>query len=219
MNPIVSPVHSRPSVSSANVLTGRPSGASQRTSVGPLVAAIIAAWGLAVAVLSAAGLFSQVPLPWFPALVATLTALPTASYFAIPAVRVAFDGFGQRRVLLLHAWRILAAAAFFWFGAQGLLPAVFVRHAAWGDLLAGVLGVMVALAWPRRAGFLTFHVLGFADFLLAVGTGFVLTLAGDPAMAPIAAFPLALIPLFGVALSGASHIASLAQLAARRERP
>ncbi len=121
-------------------------------------------------------------------------------------------------MLLAHSWRIPAAVTFWVAQANGQLPTLFVRNAAWGDFIAGMLGLAVALLWPRRTGFLVFHVIGFTDFVVAVGTGFALSLMGDPLMKAIETFPLAIIPLFGVGLSGASHLASFAQLAARRER-
>jgi len=53
------------------------------------------------------------------------------------------------------------------------------------------------------------HVFGFADFICAVGTGLTFTLIGDPLMATLTTLPMALIPLFGVGISGASHIVAL----------
>jgi len=52
-------------------------------------------------------------------------------------------------------------------------------------------------------------VFGFADFICAVGTGLTFTLIGDPLMATLTTLPMALIPLFGVGISGASHIVAL----------
>jgi hypothetical protein len=49
-------------------------------------------------------------------------------------------------------------------------------------------------------------VVGFADFVVAVGSGLVHTLLGDPRIGALATVPLVLIPLFGVGLSGASHL-------------
>lgn len=68
-----------------------------------------------------------------------------------------------------------------------------------------------ALALPvlGRARFLAFHLFGLADFVLAVGTGLAFSLADDRQMATIATFPLVMIPLFGVGVSGASHIIAL----------
>ena len=177
-----------------------------------IVTVTVATWGAAVGTIAAAGGFRALPIRLFPLLAAAGVLVPTAAYVRSPGLRAWFDGFGQRRIVLFHAWRILAARAFWVYGAKGLLPPVFVRNAAWGDLVAGVLALAVVRWWPRRRGFLVFHAVGFADFLSAVGTGFTFALAGDPRMASIAAFPLALIPLFGVGLSGASHLASFAQL-------
>ncbi|HEX8796193.1 MAG TPA: hypothetical protein VF765_34825 [Polyangiaceae bacterium] len=172
----------------------------------------MSAWAAAVAVIAAAGGFQALPVRLFPLLAVAGVLLPTAAYVRAPGLRAWFDGFGQRRIVLLHAWRILAALTFWVYGARALLPPVFVRNAAWGDLVAGVLALAVVRWWPHRRGFLVFHAVGFADFLSAVGTGFSFALAGDPRMASIAAFPLALIPLFGVGLSGSSHLASFIQL-------
>lgn len=77
--------------------------------------------------------------------------------------------------------------------------------AGWGDLLAGVLAVAAALVATRLA-YWVFHVIGAADFVVAVGTGLALTLASDSLMGNNATFPVALIPLSGVGLSGASHV-------------
>ena len=57
---------------------------------------------------------------------------------------------------------------------------------------------------------------GFADFVVAVGTGLTYTLLLDPRMNLIAELPMALIPLFGVGLSGASHIVAFDMMRHRR---
>ena len=68
---------------------------------------------------------------------------------------------------------------------------------------------------PLNASALTFpalecfHIIGLADFLLAVGTGLALTLVGTPLMSNIAAYPVVLIPLLGVPVSGAMHVMAL----------
>lgn len=41
---------------------------------------------------------------------------------------------------------------------------------------------------------------------LSLGAGLTYTLLQDPRMAPIAQWPMALIPLFGVGLSGTAHL-------------
>jgi len=164
-------------------------------------------WAFAVALASAAGLFSAIPLPLIAGLVAIAIAAPVIAYWRIDGFRRFLQGRDINYLTTFHVWRIPAALAFFYYGAQGELPATFVRHAAWGDLLAGLLVLPVVLTPRRGLGkYWAFHVFGFADFVLAVGTGLYFSLISHPDMATIAAFPLALIPLFGVGVSGASHL-------------
>lgn len=108
--------------------------------------------------------------------------------------------------MALHVWRIHAALAFYYFGSQGLLPPLFVILAGTGDLIAGVLALYVVTVNPAsRRAYTAFHVIGMADFIVAVGTGLTFSLLSDARMETIALFPLALIPLFGVTVSGAAR--------------
>ena len=95
---------------------------------------------------------------------------------------------------------------FFWYGAEGLLPDRFVANAGWGDLLAGVFAALVVLLPFRRSFYAAAHIFGFADLVLAVGTGVTLLISGVPEMANIGTFPAVMIPLFGVGLSAFTHI-------------
>lgn len=167
------------------------------------------AWAAAVAAAAGVGALAEVPLPLFGGLVALGIVLPTAAYFALPALRRWAEGVGIRALTLLHIWRIPAALVFFAYGDAGLLPAEFVRNAAWGDLAAGTFAALAFTLPEWRAKYWAVHLFGFADFVLAVGTGLLLSLMAVPLMANIATFPIVLIPLFGVGLSGAAHIMSL----------
>ena len=84
-----------------------------------------------------------------------------------------------------------------------------------GDLLAGAYALTVIGRHRSDEHYRRIHRFGFADFLLAVGTGLAFTLLGDPKMALLTTLPMALIPLFGVGLSGASHIVALYTLRRR----
>ncbi len=168
---------------------------------------IVAGWGATVALLGGLGVFAALPVPAIGGLAALGIALPVAVYAAAPGLRAAIRARGIGWLTRFHLWRIGAAAVFFAYGAEGRLPEVFVARAAWGDLLAGLLVIpVIATGWGGRARFWVFHTVGFADFVLAVGTGLAFSLAGVPAMASIAEMPLVLIPLFGVGLSGAAHV-------------
>lgn len=184
------------------------------------VLGVLAAWALLVAVTSALGLFRAFPLPYIAPIVAAGIGGPIALYALHGRFRAYMRGLRLETLTVFHLWRIVAALVFFAYGAAGALPETFVRHAAWGDLLAGLLVIPVLLVRGQTfAKYLSFHVIGFADFVLAVGTGLYFSLIDDPAMATIATFPLALIPLFGVAVSGASHLIAFDLLRVRRRRP
>lgn len=180
---------------------------------------ILAVWAAGVALASGFGLVAALPLPLVAALVALGIAAPVVAYAHIPTLQTFLGGRPLNDFTVFHLWRIGAAAAFFYYGAQEALPATFVRHAAWGDLLAGLLVLPVLLIPVRGYGkYVVFHAVGFADFVLAVGTGLWFSLADDPKMATIATFPLALVPLFGVGVSGASHLIAFDVIRRRRRR-
>jgi len=123
---------------------------------------------------------------------------------------------------LFNAWRVPAAIAFFLVGAAGLLPAQFVTNAAWGDLIAGLLAPIVVVVAARLAArnrvraYLAFHVFSFGDFVVAVGTGLTFTLLADPLMRTLLETPMALIPLWGVPITGAISLLALHRLITRR---
>jgi hypothetical protein len=170
------------------------------------LAAVLGAWATAVAVAAQTGLLKMIYPPLIGPMVGVGIVAPTMAYFMSSRVRGYIEAIGLRPLTLMHIWRIPAALLFFWYGAQGLLPETFVRHAAWGDLIAGMIALTLLFIRPSRSAYWFMHLFGFADFLLAVGTGLTFTLMNDPRMSPIRELPLALIPLFGVGISGATHI-------------
>lgn len=183
-----------------------------------LLAGAVLAWLIAVILASLGGALAalaQAFMPAYAALVALGIAAPLVAYFTFPPVRRGVDSVGLRWLTLMHIWRIPAALVFFWYGVLGELPLLFWLLAGVGDFVAGCFAA--TLLWrpatPERLR--RIHVFGFADFLVAVGTGLTFTLIGDPRMALLTTLPMALIPLFGVGLSGASHIVALNALKRR----
>ncbi|MBC8077973.1 MAG: hypothetical protein H7Y32_17985 [Chloroflexales bacterium] len=180
----------------------------------------VAAWGFLVTALAMSGLLARLPTPLLPLPIAVALGALLAAYALVPAVRAYAQRLDMRTLTLFNVWRIPAALAFFAYGAQGLLPPSFVRNAGWGDLIAGAAAVPVALwllprpHWRRRS-LVGFHLFSFADFVVAVGTGFTFSVLGDPLMATLKTFPMALIPLFGVPLTGALSVVALHRLATR----
>ena len=179
---------------------------SSRRSLTPWIAGIIAAWGAGVALAANAGLLVQVPPRMVAVTVLSGIILPTLAYFLVPSVKQWVEDFGLRRLTLFHSWRIAAALLFFSYGAQDLLPPQFVENAGLGDLIAGVLALVVVAMPMARWRYWGMHIFGMGDFILAVGTGLYFTLNDPTSMIQIRLLPLALIPMYGVALSGATHL-------------
>lgn len=167
----------------------------------------LAAWALAVIVGAESGFFASLYMPLIAAFVAAGIILPTLWYLLSPRLQTYADTVGHRPIMLFHIWRIPAALLFFWYGANGELPSLFWILAGTGDFIAGSYAAWLAFKPESVRRYLSFHIFGFADFIVAVGTGLTYTLVfQDPRMAPIAVLPMALIPLFGVGISGASHL-------------
>lgn len=174
--------------------------------VGSWVAATLTVWAMSVVVLSLNGFYASLKGPQLAGFIAAGIILPVIAYFTVHSFQSYVKSVGLGWITAFHIWRIPAALVFFWYGAQGQLPELFVRNAAWGDLAAGALALIVTLLPARRWRYWTVHLFGFADFITAVGTGLTLTLLKDPLMAGVSHLPVSLIPLFGVGISGATHI-------------
>ena len=137
------------------------------------------------------------------------TAIPVAIYFWNSRFRSYVNSIDLKHLTIFHLWRLLAGFTFVAYGQKQFLPSTFVHNAGYGDVLVGLL-VPVVLLLPGGAGkYLFFHIVGLLDFVLAVGTGLTLTLLGTPLMSNITAYPVVLIPLLGVPVSGAMHVMAL----------
>ncbi|WP_367190629.1 hypothetical protein [Burkholderia sp. Ed8] len=167
---------------------------------------VLLVWGLAVAVAAKFGIFRAVYPLWLAGLIALGIVAPVVVYALSGRFRAYIETIGLRTLTAFHIWRIAAALVFFWYGAHDLLPEAFVRNAGWGDFIAGWLALGVTLLPKTRNRYLAFHLFGFADFVVAVGTGLTCFLLNDPRMSGIQTLPMALIPFYGVGISGASHI-------------
>lgn len=176
----------------------------------------LAAWSVLAAGLAAGCVFRALPMEVFAATVVASTLALTVLAFRHAGLRAAAARLGPYGLAGFHVWRVPAALMFFWYGAEGLLPPVFVLLAGVGDLIAGLAAGLVILARRSRARILAFHLFGLADFVVAVGTGLAFTLLAVPAMVTITTLPVALIPLVGVPVSGATHLVALHILLSRR---
>jgi hypothetical protein len=163
--------------------------------------AVLAVWGLAVAVAVESGVFSAIYPRSFSPLIALGIVVPVIGYAMSRGFRAYLEIVGLRSITAFHIWRIGAALLFFWYGAHDLLPPIFVQIAGLGDLSAGLLALGVSLLPESYFRYLFFGVFGFADFVVAVGTAATMFVLNDPRMANIQTLPIALIPFYGVGIS------------------
>lgn len=179
---------------------------AEQSTVQRVVLAVIALWGLGVIAAVEFGLYQPIPRALIGPIIVAGAVLPFLAYRFMPALRDYIEALGIRRLTVFHVWRVLAVPVFLWYGATGRLPDVMAQDAAWGDLIAASLALAMAFLPARRTSYWLFHVVGFADLVIAVGTGLVFTLLGDPRMGAIITLPLALIPLYGVGITAATHL-------------
>jgi hypothetical protein len=178
-------------------------------------------WGSVVVLLARLGIIARLPTPFLPIPVMLGMGIPVALYFGSQAFRSYIHALDLRALTLFNVWRVPAALAFFWYGARGDLPVQFVLNAGIGDVIAGVLAVPVVFwlgtrpRWRLRS-YTAFHLFSFADFVVAVGTGFYFSVAANPLMDTLKLFPMAFIPLFGVPVTGALSVMALHRLWTRR---
>lgn len=167
---------------------------------------ILSAWATIVSLAGYYGRFTKIPLPSIALLVVIGIAVPLLAYYRHKNFRAYISSIQPKSLTILHLWRILAGFVFLHYGSQHLLPEQFVINAGYGDLAVGFLVPIILMLKDGIEKYVAFHLFGLLDFILAVGTGLTFTLLKVPLMETIATFPIVLIPLFGVPISGASSV-------------
>lgn len=167
-------------------------------------------WGLLSFYAGKSQLFAQFPRPVFGFTVLGIMLTLISMYLWLKPITTYADSIPLKGIALFHSWRIFAGWMF--LSNTGTLSQTFIDNAAYGDIIAGFLGLMVFVFGQTKRNYLIFNVLGMLDFITAVGTGLTLTISGDTQMEKIIQLPLIMIPLFGVPLSGITHIISLNRL-------
>lgn len=176
-----------------------------------LATLVVITWGLTVFLAGYYNLFKNTALPIFGATVIAIQVSLILLYLYNRPFREFSNAIPLSAIAIFHSWRIIAGWLFLMYA--GLLPDAFINNAAYGDIIAGFLGLLVIILGRLKWTYLLFNILGLLDFLLAVGTGLTLTLLGNDDMRHIATLPLILIPLFGVPISGFTHFISLYRIA------
>jgi hypothetical protein len=173
----------------------------------------IALWGTGIAAASAGGILTRIAPRTIGPLIVAGIAIPSVAYHRSPALKRVMRRIGPYPLTLAHAWRIVAGIAFLRWGASGKLPKAFTNRAGWGDVASGVLALGLIVAPKSRLALLAVNVFGSADLGVAIATGITMVLRKEPAMRAIGTFPPAMIPLFGVGLTGAAHVVAFDLLA------
>lgn len=189
-----------------------------------LVFVVVALWGAGMTILAANGL--MLPAgdgPPVPILIAILVPVLgfVALYQAVPRCRDFVLNLDLRLITAFQSWRILGGM-FLAFYAYDLLPGLFAFPAGMGDAAVGIAAPFVVLALIRDPAFATsgrfvaFHLLGLLDFVVAVGSGSLIPIAGDMLgatipMTPMNTLPLVMTPGFLVPLFIILHLIALIQ--------
>jgi hypothetical protein len=137
------------------------------------------------------------------------------------------DAIPQSWLVGIQFYRALGLI-FLLLNAQGSLPSLFALPAGGGDVAVGLLAPVVGVAYAR--GVLGrellvrgWNILGLLDLAVAITTGFLTSpsplqmFSFDAPNELITAYPLVLVPVFGVPLAVLLHVASLVKLS--RETP
>ncbi len=130
-----------------------------------------------------------------------------AAYRASPSIRTRVLSLDIRMLTMLQLWRVVGFS-FLLLHAFDVLPGLFAWPAGVGDVLVGVLAAIVVAratrdpAWLTSRQMIQFHLIGLADFVIAVTTAALSTGAipaftfGGVTSAAMDVWPLNLFPSF-----------------------
>jgi hypothetical protein len=132
------------------------------------------------------------------------------------------DAIPQSWLVGIQFYRALGLI-FLLLNAQGSLPSLFALPAGGGDVTVGLLAPVVAVAYARGVAgrellVRGWNILGLLDLAVAITAGFLTSpspfqmFSFDAPNELITAYPLVLVPVFGVPLAVLLHVASLVKL-------
>jgi len=143
------------------------------------------------------------------------------------AMRDVLHAVPQGWMVGIQTYRGLGSIFLILYGMR-LLPGTFALPAGFGDVLVGFTALLVAAIYvrgnPNRDWLVAvWNLLGIADLLIAVATGFLSApgplqlLSFDHPNYLVGAYPLVMIPIFAVPLSIVLHVGSLSKLSWNNE--
>lgn len=184
-------------------------------------ALILTVWLLISTALCVSGVFGFDRPYLIPLLLFGTTASLVAAYHLSPALRARLAQTDLRLFVGFHIIRAPIGAWFLVLASRGQLPELFAFRGGWGDILAGVLALMVlplmpprGAQWKKRAVWV-WNLVGLLDILMVVGTAqYLFLIVRDPLMLTLASLPFGLLPTFIVPIVIATHILIFARLRA-----
>jgi hypothetical protein len=206
--------------------------AVRRNQVSLASAGLVTAWLVSSLILASQEVFRarESGLPSIVFAVAGPIVLGLTLFRFWPAVRRLVDAIPRAWLLAAQAPRVFGVT-FLVLLARDELPGIFAHPAGYGDILVGVAAPVVAYLYAARTSWslplaIGFNVVGIADLMVAVGTGFLSAPSPfrlfftEPSTEIMTVLPMAMIPVFLVPLFILIHLASLQQLAQEaRGRP
>lgn len=195
------------------------------------VALVLLAWQTSMVWLAQEGAFLSTPDRVGPQIaLAIFLPIPIALALiaADPRLRRIVAAVPLPALVGVQFYRVLGAI-FLVLWWDGRLPGAFALPAGLGDVIVGLTAVAVATALARGARdgrrlAWAWNVFGAADLVVAVSTGFLTSpgalqmLALEEPNRLVAAFPLALVPLYAVPVSFVLHALVWQRLRAERDR-
>ncbi len=183
-------------------------------------------WATVAASAAALGVFSPTRVALVPITVVGTTLVLVLAYRFSAPMRAFADGIDLRVPILFHLVRAPIGVAFLALAARGELDPVFAFRAGWGDVVAGLLAVVAAVAVPvvtpaRRAIVLAWNVIGLSDIVMVFATAQSILFFSDhpETMFTLARFPYALIPVLVVPLVFATHFLVFVRVFSATRRP
>jgi hypothetical protein len=173
-------------------------------------------WLALATALGATGVLGTLRLgPQMVALTLTIAAVFVSS--RVEVVRRSVDAIPLQTLVGIHAVRFIGIA-FLLLAARGTLSPLFAERAGWGDIIAAAIAVVFSIIGltriPRRV-LAAWNIFGTLDLIVAVGTVTLVVLRGDvPGVQPLLGLPLILVPIFGVPVLFATHVALFRRLRA-----
>src|ERR1019366_2839613 len=116
-----------------------------------------------------------------------------------------------RAIVEIHLVRVIAGAGFLIAGSKGRFPTQFATMAGWGDIIVGILALLIILLVAPHRSFAPWvygiwNALGFLDILHVIVDASRNAMANPYGMAELLKPPFVLLPLFVVPILIASHI-------------